>query len=275
MKNPDSPTNLISQKQFDQYTARWLTAVTSTHYQVLQRSLQPTDESASRMLSVTFSLQDLILLVSTVGASYIEARFLLKGEEEAGQLAENANNERFTIALYATDAHSNRVSAYYLAQDPPVSKSSNIDSTFTDDCTADDAQQVPHYVVRTWLINWQKEPELTPALFTTGYGPLQGYRFSLDDFKQPLFSAPSINNQPPLFDLRISFGLHKYYPAVPESLEPTRTFGLVLRLNSLSVAGEAQVTSAKPAEASTGKPNLAAESGEPFFDMSTPCPPGH
>ncbi|OGX90363.1 hypothetical protein [Hymenobacter coccineus] len=69
----------------------------------------------------------------------------------------------------------------------------------------------------------------------------------MGDFLEPLFAAQPFGAQ----TLRISFGLHEYYPAEGPLAQ---TFGLVLRLHDpKKLDGDG--------------------SGDPFFDMSKPCPP--
>ncbi|MVN78095.1 hypothetical protein GO988_17330 [Hymenobacter sp. HMF4947] len=302
MQNTILPAGIIHQKHFDRYAAQWLSALTSPHHKILRRSFQPTNDKKSRTLLVTFPLEHIIFLVSTVGASYIEARFLLMNSEE-----ENASSKRarFTVALFATNAQGTRVSAYYVSNEdvethkplatevPKVQGEATLLlenqllSTGEMASVADSpdaAEQVPHHMVSKWLYNWRHADAITPALFTTNYGPLEGYRFSLADFREPLFNAlPLVHDKKRYYNLRVNFGLHEYYSAVQDSTEPTQTFGLVLRLHELPiVATQATTVTTTSTRSSTSREleSLTAEEAddevsESFFDMSTPCPPGH
>jgi hypothetical protein len=300
---------ILNQQHFDRYAAKWLSAVTSPHHKKLRRSFQPTDQKASRSQRVTFSLEHIIYLISSVGASYVEARFLLMDAQEAENGSDDAAaaHNRFTIALYATNAQGERVSAYYVSNEVvttyPVRNplpSQELSATqpeaaalaarpqaaqskrFEETDPSSDAVQIPHLITKDWLTYWKEAREITPAMFHTSYGPLQGYTFSLSDFREVLFNAEPRPHKEPhykhYYNVRVDFGLHKYYPAVGETCEPTLTFGLVLQLQVLKPALQEVVASETHLLQPTGAdmPELTNEEvGEPFFDMSTPCPPGH
>ena len=249
--------HLLTQKQFECAASKWLRVLSKPHGETLENSFVT---SMGRLAFATFPLQHIKYLVSTVGASYIEVRFLL--------LQDDVDKRRyyFTLALYATDAASSRISAYYLADKPALNELVDLASPVQPQeqtpqalSTADDspgASQVAHDLVKEWLSYWKHSPAVTPDLFTTAYGPLQGYRFSLGDFTQNLFDWQSSLDSV----LRINFGLHRYY-AIDTSLQ--QTFGLILRL----YVPEAPRSTSDLATA-------AAPAGEPFYDLSVPCPPG-
>jgi hypothetical protein len=300
------PTGIINQKHFDRYAAKWLSALSSRYHEKLRRSFQATADKNSRSQRVTFSLEHIIYLISSVGASYIQARFLLMDAQQKKNGSDDAasDHNRFTIALYATNEQGERVSAYYVsnevvttygghqhdrslpAQEVSTSQSETAASEkrpqefqrlrFEDTNPSGDAEQIPHLMVRNWLAYWQDACEITPAMFRTSYGPLQGYTFSLSDFREPLFNAqPLIDGHYMHYNMRVDFGLHKYYPAVGESCEPTLTFGLVLQLQVLEPALQVQVARAQQPPYGDGANSLALmqEVSDPFFDMSMPCPP--
>ncbi|UOQ69984.1 hypothetical protein [Hymenobacter cellulosilyticus] len=102
---------------------------------------------------------------------------------------------------------------------------------------------------------------MKPEMFITSYGTLEGYSFKAADFMQPLFEAQDVSG----LEIRVDLCLHQYYPAVAAGDSPLQqTFGLVLRLsppNSTEQVAQAQQTAAIVAST-------------PFFDLSTPCPPG-
>jgi len=110
--------------------------------------------------------------------------------------------------------------------------------------------QIPHGVAGEWINNWRAAEPLTAAMFLTKYGYLQGYNFQRGDLMDNLFNVEQQEYQ----QLRVDFGLHKYYTGYDNGdPQPTYTFGLVLRLVNPD----------------------ATTSDTPFFDMSTPRPPGY
>ena len=200
------------------------------------------------MVNVTFPVDQMAMLVSTPGGCRIEARFLvLKDEVTAG---------RFAIALYATDINNKRVSAYYKSYPgSPIPaaveyKTTQADSAGTSTLPTTSsgngvwAVQVPHVIVENWVDYWSNT-QLIFDMFSTSYGPLQGYTFKFGDFVEPMF----YNQKEDGWNLGIDLGLHDYYG--PEGTGPSYNFGLSLRFYG---------------------PNGASDKS--FYDMSTPCPPG-
>jgi hypothetical protein len=311
MADSTFPDGIINQKHFDRYAAKWLSVLSSRHHKKLRHSFQPTHDKSSRVRRVTFSLEHIIYLISSVGASHIQARFLLMEAQEgkSGRDEAAAGQDRFTVALYATNAQGERVSAYYVSneaisiyrphhhdallasQETSASQPATANSLGEQPQPAqderpkeiipvDDAVVIPNLVVQEWLEYWADAREITPEMFRTSYGPLQGYTFSLGDFRDPLFEAlpwphGRKNHYKDHYNLRVDFALHKYYPAVGESCEPTLTFGLVLQLQELKRIWPEPV----PGEYHSGEFELPAvtdeEISDPFFDMSMPCPPNH
>ncbi|RIY13301.1 hypothetical protein D0T11_02375 [Hymenobacter rubripertinctus] len=231
----------ISQEEFDRYAAKWLHVLTKRSSGDLQQCFLGANEV--RMPYVSFPIEHIGWLISTVGSHHIEARFLVMSDG-------NDQKDRFVLALYAVDARGIRISAYYLAK-PPKPAQLGADNAADMNTVA---EQVPHYMVKKWLEYWNEAGELTPEMFVNSYGLLQGYTFSVDDFMKPLFNSQPFGAQ----ELRVGLGLHKYFSALHYS-KPTYTFGLVLRLYKPATPGEA---------------GAVETSSEPFYDMSTPCPPG-
>lgn len=223
---PPTPS-LLTPQQFEQYAAEWQKIASGAEGRALEQYF--TAPGHGRRTYASLPVQHLVWLVSTVGIAYVRTRFLA--------IAHDDHPTRFALALFATDAEGKRLSAYYLADvEDDGSTLQQLPAT-----------QVPHDLVKTWLHNWAAAPAITPALFATAHGPLQGYTFEMGDFLEPLFTAQPFGDQ----TLRISFGLHEYYPAEGPL---TQTFGLVLRLHDpKKLDGDG--------------------SGDPFFDMSSPCPP--
>jgi len=150
---------------------------------------------------------------------------------------EGAAPSRFSIALYATNLSDERVSAYYVAEGDTTSAPlpPSLDGG------------VPNELAQRWTDNWQSVAELTAAMFTLDSATLQGYNFPVKDFVQPLFSNQPFADQ----EYHLSFGLYEYFSPLSSDAE-AQTFGLLLRLYTPQQGG-----------------------GIGFFDMSTPCPPGH
>ena len=182
-------------------------------------------------------------LLSATGCVEVKMRFLLD------------ENSSFMLALYATDAQNNRVSAYYKLSTDTTDYGNMLARMYgkliTDDIVSGGEEpdgQVPHAMAKQWLENWTAANPLTSSMFYTQYGFLKGFNFQRDDLMANLFNVVASEQQ----QLRVYFGLHEYYAqdhaADPQ---PTYTFGLVLRL----VAPE------------------AVSSSDPFYDMSNPCPP--
>lgn len=254
--------NILSPKKFARRAARWAIYVSKTNSEDLRRCFFNGEEKRLQFLS--FSTRHLASLVSTVGIRHIQVRFLVDPPSKDGLVGK----ARFTMALYATDALGARVSAYYL----PVDEASASAAPAPEKGLAAESEsgalevggQAPHDLVKGWVTNWASAPEITSDMFFNSYGPLQGYTFSLDDFLQELFTAQPFTDEQMV---RISFGLHEYYPAVAVNSGPVQTFGLVLRVFPAPAP-----KAATPRSEAYGA--AAAQSAAPFFDLSTPCPPG-
>jgi hypothetical protein len=229
---PDTITStgtLISQDQYNQYTANWLSAASGSGPTLASAFKAPGIE---RLLSLAFPIERIKWLVSAVGVRQIKARFLLVPDAHA--------KLQFTLALFATDAEGARLSAYYLPE-------AYWETAATTDALGD---PIPSSLAATWLANWTAVPEVTPALFATSWGPLEGYNFDVSDFVSTLFNAQSFESA----TAYLGFGLHEYHSPTATEAVLTRTFGLVLQL------------------AGPGQTRLAPRD-EDFFDMATPCPP--
>jgi hypothetical protein len=227
MTNVATSPGILSPDLFNQYADQWLNAVNASGSSELAASfLDPGNE---RILYVSFPIQQIISLVSTVGVRTIKARFLL-APDAGGQ-------PHFTIALFATDGEGagERLSAYYVADE----------YWSGGNATGDTGEHIPSELAAIWLSNWQDVPDITPALFATSYGPLQGYNFDIKDFVSLLFVAQPLKDQ----QFRIGLSLHEYYAANGDDSTTTQTFGLVNYLHSTSAISSS------------------------YYDMSAPCPP--
>lgn len=201
MTTTDTP-GIISPETFTQYAANWLTVVGNEAE--LQQSFQsPT--SLSKLLSVSFTMEQIQQLVSVVGAHYIMAKFLV-----------TTDSPKFAIALYAGNAERARLSSYY------ISGSIGAEVGLPGD-------EVPDVLAEQWLNAWSGAPQVKRDMFTSSVedAPLQGYTFDVNDFLALFYGLPQIKGESVL----VHFGLHEYYRSTTEGDKLTQTFGLVLRTN--------------------------------------------
>ena len=205
MQNLSTAPGLLSQDEFNQYTADWLSLVSQTDSPDLPASFQT--EAGNLVAYVSFPIKRVVELVSAVGAKQIKARFVL--------IADGAQ-KKFSLVLYAADdtqQAEGRKSAYYLAE-----------PSWTAAPDPQLGEAVPDNLAAVWLDAWKTAPTVTSAMFATPDGPLEGYNFDLRDFLKPLFTDQAYNNQ----EIRLWLGLHSYYS--PTDLNNlTQTFGLVVR----------------------------------------------
>lgn len=123
-----SDSNCLDPVKFNTASAAWTDAVTSggdlLHYfqnSVVSPGLPPPPPPlpVNKLQYVTFSVDDMIALVSTVGVRYIRAQFLLmpvppEASEKHPEFEEYKEYKpRFTVALYALDSLKCRISAYF------------------------------------------------------------------------------------------------------------------------------------------------------------------
>lgn len=267
---PEAPRTL-SRAEFDRYSARWAYIATKKDTHKLQECFFD-PQTGQRRAFIAYPAEQLGWLISTVGARRIEARFLAVDDDHGGP-------ERFALALYATDATGEPLSAYYLSSPTAHFQNQPLKGPVS---TGDEmgATQIPYYLVRRWLNHWASAEKLHPDMFTTRFGTLQGYSFSIGDMMVPLFnSQPAKITAEDKREIHIDLCLHEYYSATKRH-EPTHTLGLVLRLYA-----NAKGQSDEPAKEMVKEINIAstiseksadqaAEPGQPYYDMSTPCPPG-
>lgn len=249
-----SPPRLLTQHQFNLYTSAWSEAVEygDTLPDVFQRKGQ------NKLTYVSFPLQSIVWLLSTVGVRHIRAAFLVKPDDTQGA---DPQRPHFSLAFFATDAVDGRISAYYLGdnhQAPSNEQNPNND-------TALDGGPVPHGLAAEWLTNWA-DPKTVPssAMFTTNYGPLQGYVFDIEDFLDPMFLSQPFAGKV----LRIGFGLHEYYALADSGEKRTQTFGLVLRI--YDAKGNVLSLPRKKHTGGYGDDPLDTT----FYDLTHPYPPG-
>lgn len=205
MENTATASGLLSQVEFDQYSADWKQLVNQPGSPTLPESFQA--ESGERMQYVSFPIKRVVELVSAVGAQQIKARFVLL--PVGGQ-------KKFSLVLFAADdtqLDKGRKSAYYLAE-----------PSWQQTASGALGEAVPDNLAAVWLAGWQGAEAVKSTQFATPDGPLEGYNFSLKDFIKPLFTDQPYDKQ----EIRLWLGLHTYYSAT-DTENLTQTFGLVVR----------------------------------------------
>ncbi|MBF9221181.1 hypothetical protein [Hymenobacter ruricola] len=220
--------SILDPELYTEYAAQWLNKISELDNPDLPGYFNDGDQ---RVAYATFSIQRIIELVSAVGVRRIKARFVLLPVQTDEQY-------RFSLVLFASDDDNRQLTAFYL----PDAMAAPFPSLPT--------EPVPGGLAGLWEANWLGADTLTTAMFTTSYGPLEGYNFEIDDFLAPLFTdtADYTDQQ-----IRLKLGLHQYVAAGATS--PSQTFGLVVRRFDPSQQAQAKAASAG------------------FFDLSTPCPP--
>jgi len=246
----DSIPGILSPALVEQYAARWLEAVESADPTALRRSFEATTPGPAgqprRLRALSFSLRQLVQLVSVVGAARFKARFVLL------PAAEPAGAARFALVLAAINALGARVSSYYLAEEYALPAAEDDLTVRADEAATLALGAVPAVLAREWARHWRRAPQVEPAQFASAYGYLRGYAFELSDLVAVLAGVQS----PAAGHLVLHFGLHEYYhpgPAAGDSL--VQLFGLLLQLRGAD------------------KGRFSDGGGDPSYDMATPCPP--
>ncbi len=247
---------ILTQSEFDAVSSAWTSFIERSSPSEVQALFQTAKGTSQRyQTSVSFDLTGtatspsyLAALLSTPSLAQVMARFVLLPPAEPEPSTSTPAAPRFRVVLYAADLRGGRLSAYYQSdaawQEIKPAQLDNFQGL------------VPYNLIKGWLNAWvavATAQQLRPALFSTAYGPLQGYNFDLGDFLDPLFAAKSFTGQ----RLFIRFGLKTYYPAYPENLAaPAQAFGLVVRLYSPSDEADAD------------------ELRGPSYDLALQVPPG-
>jgi hypothetical protein len=248
-----TPAGTISQADFDIHSNDWLTVVSNDDSTELGDCFR-LDGATQNINCVYFSALQIAQLVSTVGAQNIKARFLI-----ARETINDKKYPHFTIALFATDNLNGRLSAYYISQPYWLQTGGAPGNLPVLDVTT--PVLLPDALATYWQHNWSPEgedPLATQEMFDSTYGYLRGYTFEMDDFLKPLMQIPAkvpIQNAAPI---RINFGLHEYYPAIPNADSSLNsTFGLLV-----SYASYPDGTEQNP-----------IPDDDVFYDLAHPCPP--
>jgi len=206
---------------------------------------------------VTFLVDDMVSLVSTVGVRYIRAQFVLLPAAEG--------IVRFTVVLYSLDSQRGRISAYYAGTTGamvPAAMPVVPDTPGTNG-------ELPVDLVHTWLRDWQNLTDVSPDMFGTNYGPLQGYIFNLEDFIDPLFPGHLTTG----YELRVYLGLHSYNVTLANKTQPDTTVGLIISVQPI-YTDKLPVNYLRNRNTSQGTTGNANNEDSGFYDLSNPNPPG-
>jgi len=259
------PSFNLQPTEFNKDSAAWTDAVSqgnSLLSNFTNGSLPPVHPPAKlrKLQYVVFSVQDMVALVSTPGTRYIRAQFVL--------LPAQFGTVRFTVALFALDSQRGRISAYYAGG---VTEGSMNPIPITPPTTDPGGTgALPVDLVQTWIAGWQDAPDVTPDIFSTNYGPLQGYIFELDDFIDPLFPAGVTTDH----ELRVYFGLHSYQITSANVTEQASTMGLILSVQNKE-AMQLPLTYRRNAVRLLDNTGASLTDGDDgFYDLSHPNPPG-
>ena len=229
---PEYP-DTIDQADYTQYTAAWATLLTSGSAEELAQAFEL--PGVGRITFLTFSLDQLLVLVSVAEVSHIKARLLL--------MPDALGVPRFGAALFATDADGGRLSDYYIPTPAAAT------ATQTVEPAAGPSTSIPREQTLDWLTSWLTTTALTTTQFTTPYGPLQGSNFAVATFQDPLAAAPPYADQSLFFNL----GLHTAGPGLAQTLAP------VVYISALTSRTQGTIE---------GIPI-----GGGFYDMAVPSPP--
>ncbi|MGI4866846.1 MAG: hypothetical protein ACRYFZ_23210 [Janthinobacterium lividum] len=229
---PEYP-DTIDQTEYDQYTAAWATLLTSGSAEDLAQAFGL--PGVGRITFLTFSLDQLLALVSAAEVRHIKARLLL--------LPDTLGVPRFGAALFATDADDTRLTDYYIPTPTAAT------STQTVEPATGPSTSIPREETLDWLTSWLTATALATAQFTTPYGPLQGSNFQVSTFQDPLAAAPPYADQSLFFNL----GLHASGPGLAQTLAP------VVYISALTSRTQGTIE------------GIPIRGG--FYDMSMPAPP--
>lgn len=287
MATPIPPSGIIYQAEFDTYTNDWLNIVTDEAKADELRDCFRLNGAKQNINFVQFSALQIAQLVSTVGASNIKARFLVIRDND--KKVYPTGYPHFAIALFATDNLNGRLSAYYISrfywllQDAPSPTQSEggpkdsptgVPAEFT-------SGQLPDALATYWQQNWSPagdDPDAKQTMFDSTYGYLRGYTFGLNDFVMPLASIPGNRSIATASPIRINFGLHTYYSAIPNVQDLSSTFGLMVsyvtpkKPKATHVHLEKQATASDAVVSSSAAIN-SIDDVDVFYDLAHPCPP--
>jgi hypothetical protein len=264
------PSPYLQPTEFNKNSAAWTDAVSQgTSTSLLPyfvngsvKPVTPPPKLLHKLQYVVFSVDDMVALVSTPGARYIRAQFVLLPADLVGGV-------HFTVVLFALDSQRGRISAYY--KGGVTSGSTNpIPVTQPSNNSGGGNGALPIDLVQTWITNWQNASDVKPELFSTNYGPLQGYIFELDDFIDPLFPSGVTENH----ELRVYFGLHSYQVTSANDTLSASTMGLILSVQKKETAKLPKTYRRNSVLLVDSNGTSLTDGDDGFFDLSHPNPPG-
>lgn len=235
MPNTDN-SGTISPEQYQDYTAAWTELVAAANPDALTQAFEL--PGVARLNFLTFSIDQLLALVSAAGAHSIKARFLL--------MPAAPDQSRFTTTLFAVDVDNKCVSDYYVPTQAPA-----VAAAAGQAVAPGESPKLPREEAVRWLTDWVKAPALLPAFFTTSHGPMHGYNFELGTFTDPLAAAQPYEGKV----LFLNLGLE----ALSDAAVTAQVCNLVVYINLLDGRQQGSVE------------GLPAD--ESFYDHGSVCPP--
>lgn len=236
MPNLTEPGN-ISPEQYQEYADAWIKLVDSGNQDALTQAFQLPE--VARLNFLTFSIDQVVALVSAADAHTIKARFLLIPDEATGR-------SRFSATLFATDADNKTVTDYYLPTQAPTPP-----ATTGQVATTNESTKLPREEAVRWLTDWVDARALLPAFFASSHGPMHGYNYELSTFTDPLAAAAPYDGKV----LFLNLGLEPLL----DGQAATQLCNLVVYIN-LSASRTQGSVAGLPAD-------------ESFYDKGDVCPP--
>lgn len=237
--------NFIPETQYTTWVANWAAQ---------EKTTEPfpffTDEATGAVQTgARFDLNDISLLLSTVGITTVKVRFGLQ---------DTAKGWQFHLLLFGTNSNGDIITPYLTA---PVVMERRL--TIMD--SSDGPGNLPQVLMQEWRKGWFNEAvdgSVDVSMFKTFDDLLlRGYQYPVSEIMNALSAFGGAET------IYMAFGLHKYLSLYGTSVDsPTtiQTFGLIIyavlkEKFSLNMDGKllAEVT-------------LTEDSG--YYDLSAPCP---
>lgn len=273
MADQDSQySGILDQSLFDQYNTRWIETINRRDPEELKAIFKEDDV---QLTGLGFSTDQIAMLVGTIGASHIKARFIVQPNTPG-------TSAQFSIALFATDSLNARVSSYYVPEKLYTDTLSFTPPKRPGQLTVH-KNQLHHVLAERWRKNWTdltvpqptgSEPEVQPTTdlltvkpeyFDTHYGPMRGYTYEVNEFAALFLLLETLKGN----WLKMYFVLHDYYQPDPLTSgdQLAETFALALQVHrtggSTTPSGDTD---------SEGDDNVE-DIDDPILDMGAPCPP--
>jgi hypothetical protein len=254
---------VISEKEFNTHTQQWLVEINQSSTKLKSSEGIATDDFKAfflkkdiadgapqleqRLLKVYFDCEAIHHMLSSVGVKTIKAQFAIVDDYSLNGLPTST----FSLILYGVDTLGNRCSAYHIGQ-PQY----DYGYTVKEGTQGDLSQSISDSLAQRWLKNWE-QTEISPVLFDTTYGYLNGYNYSMADFMNSLYPPGTNKENNGVFVLLAAHDHISYTPGTDHAV--VMTFGLVL----------AGIKTSK-----THK-NTTSDDIDTFYDLSLPSPPNY